>query len=73
NDFFVIDGLQYFPGSKLTIFNRWGNIVLEDEDYKNNWSPIDVSEGTYYYILELAMPDLTTEFYSGHFTMLNKE
>ena len=73
NDFFVIDGLEYFPGSKLTIFNRWGNIVLEDEDYKNNWSPVDVSEGTYYYILEVAMPDLTTEFHSGHFTLLNKE
>jgi gliding motility-associated-like protein len=37
NDYFVIKGLSDFPDNELTIFNRWGEIVYQAEDYKNNW------------------------------------
>lgn len=47
NETFFIKGLP--PGSKLQIYNRWGNIMLETNDYQNNWK-IDV-DGVYYYIL----------------------
>lgn len=37
NDYFVIKGLIDFPDNELTIFNRWGEVVYQAEDYKNNW------------------------------------
>jgi len=42
----------YFLSSKLTIFNRWGRIVYESSDYKNDWDGGKLSDGTYFYVLE---------------------
>ncbi|MES2512517.1 MAG: choice-of-anchor L domain-containing protein [Bacteroidota bacterium] len=52
NDYFRINGLENFPGSTLTAFNRWGNKIYNSEDYKNDWKP-EVNDGTYFYILNL--------------------
>jgi gliding motility-associated-like protein len=58
NDYFVISGSESFSRVKLTVFNRWGNEVYANSDYKNNWNGInksgdELAEDTYYYILEL--------------------
>ena len=37
NDNFKIMGLEKFPGSKVLVFNRWGNQVFEAVDYKSDW------------------------------------
>jgi len=50
NDVLLFEGIEHFPGSKLEVFNRWGQRIYENEDYKNDWSPTDVPTGTYYYI-----------------------
>lgn len=42
----------YFLSNKLTIFNRWGRIVYESNDYKNDWDGGKLPDGTYYYVLE---------------------
>ena len=62
NDVFVIPGLENFPGTRLQIFNRWGNQVYFSPDYQNDWggegkngSPL--SDDTYYLVLQL--PDGT--------------
>jgi gliding motility-associated-like protein len=68
NDVFVIDGLEYLPGSNLRIWNRWGNLVYEAASYENNWEPSDVSEGVYYF--ELILP--TNEIHTGHLTVVRK-
>ncbi|CAN5859491.1 hypothetical protein BH11BAC7_BH11BAC7_28790 [soil metagenome] len=53
NDFFHVGNLEdYYPGSKLEVFNRWGNSIYTNEDYRNDWRP-DVTDGTYYYILTI--------------------
>ncbi|MFM9986968.1 MAG: Ig-like domain-containing protein, partial [Flavobacteriales bacterium] len=69
NDVFVIDNIENYPNNKLTIFNRWGNVVFEKENYTNTeaWDGTTesggvvvgskVPEGTYYYIL---VPGATT-------------
>jgi len=54
NDLFVITNLEYHPNSELVIFNRWGQIVFETPDYKNDWNGGDCSDGVYYYILKLT-------------------
>lgn len=52
NDYFKINGLENFPGSTLTAFNRWGNKIYSSQDYKNDWKP-EMNSGTYFYILIL--------------------
>ena len=65
NDYFKIDGIEYYPKNNLKIFNRWGVLVYERDGYTNN-EPFDghsngratisadskLPQGTYYYILE---------------------
>ena len=56
NDYFIIAGLA--PDSKLTVLNRWGNIVYTSGNYNNTWDGRDargnyVAEGVYSYVLEL--------------------
>ena len=62
NDYFEIgygdkgkpinDLSQYFLSHKLVIFNRWGRIVYESTDYKNDWDGGKLPDGTYFYVLE---------------------
>lgn len=64
NDVFVIENVEFFPGTKIKVFNRWGLEVYSSDDYKNDWdvrstSKLDVGgdhlpEGTYYYLIELG-------------------
>ncbi|MEM9980869.1 MAG: Ig-like domain-containing protein [Bacteroidota bacterium] len=60
NDFFIIDGTDGRT-LYLRIFNRWGNIIYESEDYLNNWDGTSnrglrvgemIPDGTYFYIAE---------------------
>ncbi len=62
NDYFVIQGIEYFPDNNLLIINRWGNKVYEAAPYKNNWDGTNhygltirdnnLPEGTYFYIFK---------------------
>jgi gliding motility-associated-like protein len=62
NDFFVIPGIENYPGNELLVFNRWGNKVYEVGDYDNTWDGTmnvgiqlsgntELPTGTYFYIL----------------------
>jgi large repetitive protein len=64
NDTFVIPGLAGMGNNKLTVFNRWGNIVFEADNYKNDWGgktnnafdPLAsdglLPDGVYYYVID---------------------
>ncbi|MFC1734061.1 choice-of-anchor L domain-containing protein [candidate division KSB1 bacterium] len=52
NDFFVIKNLESYLSNKIVIFNRWGKKVYEMTNYQNDWDGENVSDGTYFYILE---------------------
>jgi len=60
NDQFIIRSVELYPNSKLTIFNRWGRIVLEQKAYQNDWEGTengkDLSSGVYFYVLEINDP-----------------
>ena len=43
---------EYFLSHKLVIFNRWGRIVYESQDYRNDWDGGKLPDGTYFYVLE---------------------
>ena len=57
NDRFYIPGLQVFPDASIRIFNRWGNLVYENDrfDVSSGWDPREdgASSGVYYYVLTL--------------------
>ncbi len=74
NNSFVIDGLQFFPGSHLAVYNRWGNVVYESNDYKNDWSPKaeEIADGTYFWVLNAKRKDGTTDDYSGYVQIVRK-
>ena len=58
NDNFEIKGLEEYNNVKINVFNRWGNLVFDNSDYKNNWngkntSGEDLSDDTYFFTLEI--------------------
>jgi gliding motility-associated-like protein len=67
NEEFIIQFIEYFPGSVLRIWNRWGAMVYQSTNYKNS-EPFDgsgLSDGTYYY--ELSRSD--GEQFTGDLTI----
>lgn len=67
NEFLEFKNLLNFKNNKLWIYNRWGNLLYQSDDYKNNWSGKDHVDGTYYYILEV--PDKKKTF-KNFFTLI---
>ncbi len=51
NDYFYIQGLENYPGTKLAIYDRSGNMIFSTVDYQNNWSGDKTPSGTYFFIL----------------------
>ena len=66
NDFLVIDGLDKYPKHKLEVYNRWGNLVLNTKNYKNDWGGTwtdkRLPDGTYFYVID----DGEGHYYSGY-------
>jgi gliding motility-associated-like protein len=64
NDYWIISGLQAYPDNKVSILNRWGDVVFEASPYQNNWEGKSntgltigsglLPRGTYYYVLDLG-------------------
>jgi gliding motility-associated-like protein len=67
-------------GTKISVqvFNRWGNEVFSNSDYKNDWRGIGVSnfmgenvvEGTYFYIVLATDIDGTIKKFAGSLTIV---
>lgn len=49
NDLFVIKGIENCEKSKLIIRSKSGSVVLQVNDYQNNWDAQNALDGTYYY------------------------
>jgi gliding motility-associated-like protein len=56
NDTWVIDKLSTYPGSRVQVFNRYGQVVFDSYGYPQPWDGTmqgkKVPFGTYYYIIE---------------------
>jgi antitoxin component of MazEF toxin-antitoxin module len=64
NGRFMILGLEKYPGSRLTVYSRWGNAVYQSENYQNDWTGQNVAIGSYIYVIEVKKPE-GTETYKG--------
>jgi gliding motility-associated-like protein len=80
NDVLIIPGILRRQPNRLTIFNRWGNVVYETENYKNDWggktdrafSLLEddqlLPDGVYYYVIDYRgkWPDI------GQYVYINR-
>jgi gliding motility-associated-like protein len=65
NETFDITNIGYYD-NELTIYNRWGTVVYNTRNYRNQWNGGDAPDGTYYYVLVLK----DGRDYAGHLTLL---
>lgn len=63
NDIWYVDNIENFPVNNVKIFNRWGDLVWEQENYSNEEDKVwkgtnkngkDLPDGTYFYIADVA-------------------
>lgn len=76
NDEFIIRNIEDYDRVRLQIFNRWGNLVFETEDYQNDWKGLDKSGkelevGVYTYVVtpesyKYIYDDQEKTRYTGH-------
>jgi len=68
NDVFFVQGLDAYPSNLLTVLNRWGNVVFEQLNYKNDWAGENargeaLPNGTYFIILSINNGQRTLQGY----------
>ncbi len=74
NDLWVIDGLDKYPNNYIYIYDRWGQEVFQSRSYSiiKAWDGRvrsgTVSEGVFYYVLELNDDD--NQQYKGSITVI---
>jgi gliding motility-associated-like protein len=74
NDTWNITGVEFFPMTAVKVFNQYGKVLYENEDYKNDWNGsykgAQLPNGTYYYVV---LKGGTEEEYKGTITLLGNE
>lgn len=70
NDYFVVQGIENYPGSKLYVVDRNGRTIFQSLNYQNNWNGKNVEEGTYFYLL--IVNDGKNSEKGGSLTILRK-
>lgn len=61
----------------LRLFDRWGSLVYIEDNYNNTWTGVDkngseLSDGVYYFVLEVVDASNVVSQYKGHVTLLRK-
>jgi len=58
NDVWIIEGLQDYPKNTVQVFDKWGNLLYEQNNYNNDWGGHGsngalLPDGTYFYLVKL--------------------
>ncbi len=62
NEYFKLTNLEYHPNTSVIIFDRWGKKVYENSNYNNEWKAEGVSDGTFFYIIDVPEDKKYTGF-----------
>ncbi|MEE9361461.1 MAG: gliding motility-associated C-terminal domain-containing protein, partial [Cellulophaga sp.] len=60
NDFWIIEGIENYPNSNVSVYNRYGHLVFEAKGYRNTWNAAykentkKLPVGSYLYIIDLG-------------------
>ncbi len=72
NDTWIVDNIEFYPNTEVTIINREGTVVYESDSYDNSWGGTyegkQLPDATYYYVLKFAGSD---KVYKGAVTVLH--
>lgn len=72
NDTWIVDNIEFYPNTEVSIMNREGEIVYESDSYDNSWGGTYkgklLPDATYYYVLKFADSD---KVYKGAVTILH--
>ena len=68
NETLTFSLLEVYPNSTLQVYNRWGKLIFESSDYKNDWDGEDYKAGTYFYVLDINDPEY--DIFKGTFTII---
>ncbi|MBL3657405.1 gliding motility-associated C-terminal domain-containing protein, partial [Fulvivirga sediminis] len=60
NPTFYVRNIPSDVEAELVITNRWGNIIYQTDNYRNDWEAEDTPDGVYFYKL-----DIDGELYTG--------
>jgi gliding motility-associated-like protein len=77
NDAFVVHGLDAYHENEIIIFNRWGNIVFQKENYMNDWQGENTNgeplpDATYFAILTVKINSDKTVTLTGYVDLRRK-
>ncbi|MBK8228432.1 MAG: gliding motility-associated C-terminal domain-containing protein [Flavobacteriales bacterium] len=74
NDAWEIPGIQDYPGAVVMIYDRWGQRVFNSNGYREPWDGTrngrPLSEGTYYYYIELNPLEGRSDPYTGYVSII---
>ena len=75
NDTWVITGIKAYDETTVKIFNRWGSLIYESDNYNNDWKGTfkgkDLPAGVYYYIVTVKNnDDEAPESFEGSITII---
>lgn len=78
NELFEINCIEEFPENQLEVYNRWGQIVFEAENYDNTWRGTDargerLPEGPYYFVLQYMDGNGESQQLKGSLTVLRDD
>lgn len=76
NEEFIIWCIEQYPDNTLEIYNRWGQLVWEQDDYDNTWIGKtmrggDVPDGAYFYVFRYTINNEIKQT-KGSFTLLRE-
>lgn len=63
NDIFFITNIDQYPDNEVYVYNRWGWLVYSAKGYQNDWSPSDLVEGVYFYVVDNKVDKPTAGFF----------
>ncbi|NNE30253.1 MAG: T9SS type B sorting domain-containing protein [Saprospiraceae bacterium] len=72
NDILTTPCMVDYPESTLTVYNRWGDVVYQEQNYSNDWDGTydgkELPAGTYFYTLSLAPS--SERVFEGYLTLI---
>ena len=58
NDTWFVENIEHYPEVEVSIFNRWGELLVSQTGYQNDWDGTgngkQLEEGTYFYIFNFG-------------------
>lgn len=77
NEEFLISCVDEFRNNHLEIYNRWGQLVYEVDNYDNTWrgttrNGAELPDGPYYFIFEYDDVNGVRQQFKGSITLLRK-